>query len=157
MTLQELLNWLPEHRDGKTVVLVTGVFDLFHEEHRKFLEKAKGVGNILVVGVESDLRVRQLKGENRPIWNQDKRVSTIEEAGIANAAFVLPEQFSKPVDHERLIESIRPDFLAVSSHTQHQAEKQRIMEQFGGQLVIVHELNPAVSTSQKITQKNTTN
>lgn len=150
MTHDQLLHWLSEYRKDKTVVLVTGVFDLFHEEHQIFLRKAKLAGDLLIVGVESDLRVKQLKGENRPIWDQDRRVSAIEQSKIADAVFILPEQFSKPVDHENLIDSIRPNFLAVSSHTKHQEAKQRIMEKFHGKLIIVHQHNPSVSTTQKL-------
>jgi rfaE bifunctional protein nucleotidyltransferase chain/domain len=147
MTLNEVLQWLSENRKGKRVVLATGVFDLLHEEHIKFLERAKDVGDILVVGVETDLRVKQLKGENRPIWGQDKRVAELEKTKIADAVFLLPEQFSKSEDHEQLVAQIRPRFLAISSHTPHQEEKQRIIQKYDGELVIVHPHNPAVSTT----------
>lgn len=132
------------------VVLVTGVFDLLHEEHIHFLKKAKELGGILLVGIESDLRVKQLKGENRPIWNQERRKSEILKLDIATEVFVLPEQFSKPADHEKLIADIKPDFLAVSSHTIHQKEKKLLVEKYGGKLVVVLDQNPAVSTTQKL-------
>lgn len=150
MTVTEVLQWLEKNRGEKTVVLATGVFDLLHEEHQHFLKKAGEIADILVVGVESDLRVKQLKGENRPIWNQDKRVSELEKTNLADAVFVLPEQFSKSEDHEKLIAQIKPNFLAISSHTPHQAEKQAIIQKYDGKLVVVLEHNPEVSTTLKI-------
>jgi rfaE bifunctional protein nucleotidyltransferase chain/domain len=132
------------------IVLVTGVFDLFHQEHRHFLEKAKQAGDVLIVGVESDVRVRQLKGEGRPIQNQATRVEQIETSGFADLVFILPEQFSGPADHERLISEIRPAVLAVSSHTPHLEKKSLILEKFGGKVVIVHQHNPEISTTKLV-------
>ncbi|MEO8581566.1 MAG: adenylyltransferase/cytidyltransferase family protein [Patescibacteria group bacterium] len=147
MTFAETLHWLQAHRSKKTVVLVTGVFDLLHEEHLHFLQRAKELGDILVVGIESDSRVKQLKGENRPIWDQQRRMAEIEATKIAEAVFILPEQFSQPADHEKLISDLHPDFLAISSHTAHQEAKQKIIEKYGGKLSVVLEQNPLVSTS----------
>jgi len=59
--------------EKQTVVLVTGVFDIFHSEHKVFLQKAKQAGDILLVGIESDVRVTQIKGPGRPINSQQKR------------------------------------------------------------------------------------
>ena len=140
--------------DKNKMVFVSGVFDLLHEEHKVFLRKAKDAGDILVVGVESDLRVKQLKGENRPIWNQERRVAEIEQTKIANFVFVLPEQFSKPKDHELLIQQLHPEILAVSAHSPFQKEKQSIVEKFGGKLAVVHEHNPEVSTTRILSQQS---
>lgn len=129
-------------------VLVTGVFDILHQEHQLFLEKAKALGGELWVGLESDTRVKQIKGPDRPINNQDVRQQNLEALGIADHVFILPEQFSQPADHERLIAELKPDVLAVSSHTDHLDKKQALLAKFGGQVVIVHQHNPAVSTTQ---------
>ena len=59
-------------------ILVTGVFDLLHQEHINFLTKAKAVGDILVVGLETDTRVKQLKGFNRPINSTKDRLQNLE-------------------------------------------------------------------------------
>jgi len=58
------------HAQGKKIVLATGFFDLLHQEHINFLTKAKVVGDILIVAVESDERARALKGEGRPVKSQ---------------------------------------------------------------------------------------
>lgn len=127
-------------------VLVTGVFDVLHTEHKTFLEKAKELG-YLIVGVESDVRVTAMKGQGRPIHSQQERVKNLEALGVADEVFILPEEFFLPEHHRSLIQSIEPDYLAVSSHTKHIDKKQKIMSECGGSVVIVHEHNPEVSTT----------
>lgn len=135
------------HDQHKKVVLVTGVFDLLHSEHKLFLQKAKKLGDFLVVGVESDVRVRHLKGEGRPVNSQAERQKNLEALPYIDAVFILPEEFSKPEHHDALLAAIRPAVLAVSSHTAHLDKKQKLVEKYGGELVIAHEHNPAVSTT----------
>ena len=138
------------HNTHHTIVLVTGVFDLLHEEHIKFLRAAKALGDFLVVGVESDVRVRQIKGEGRPVESEQLRVQNVYNTHIPDVAFVLPEQFSTNADHEQLISEVRPNYLAVSEHTAHQTEKKVLVEKFGGQLKVVLPHNPLISTTLKI-------
>ncbi len=135
-------------KSASPVTLVTGVFDLLHDEHRCFLKKAKDLGGKLVVGVESDVRVREIKGEGRPINSQEKRVQQLAALGLADEIFVLPEDFSSPAHHEALIAKIQPRYLAVSSHTKHLDKKQAILAKFGGEVKVVHQHNPQVSTTQ---------
>ncbi len=138
---------------NKTLTLVTGVFDLLHEEHLRFLQKAKKTADLLIVGVESDLRVKQMKGQDRPFNDQASRLANLQKLGLADFVFILPEQFSKPEDHRALIAQIRPDFMAVSSNTLFQAEKAKILAEFDAKLVIVHAYNPEFSSSQIIKSK----
>lgn len=135
---------------NKTLTLVTGVFDLLHEEHFIFLKKAKNLGDLLLVGLESDVRVRKMKGEGRPINKQEIRLKNLQKAGIADFIFILPEKFSKPDDHRQLINKIRPNFMAVSSNTLFQAEKAKILAEFSAKLVVVHDFNPEFSSSKII-------
>lgn len=146
---EELLQLVKRiHQEQKKLVFVSGVFDLFHQEHQKFLEKASQHGEYLIVGIESDVRVRKLKGEGRPSWPQEKRKQAVESFPVVSMAFVLPEEFSKPSDHELLIRTLRPHVLAVSSHSPHLPEKQKIMDLVNGKVVVVHDHNPQISTTQ---------
>lgn len=129
-------------------VLVTGVFDVLHQEHINFLKNAKKLGAYLVVGIESDFRVKKIKGEGRPINKQDERKQALQKLKIADEVMVLPEKFETYAEHKRLIEDIKPDFLAVSSHTLHLDEKRKIIEECGGKLVVVHQHNPKISSTQ---------
>lgn len=139
--------------EGKLTVLVTGVFDLFHQEHLTFLKKARAAGNFLMVGIESDLRTKHLKGEGRPINNQGKRVKNIEETGLADIVEVLPEAFDQPDHHRHLLSLLRPNILAVSSHTPYLESKRQLVALFGGKLQVVHQHNPNVSTTIAIGQR----
>ncbi len=136
---------------GEVVVLVTGVFDVLHEEHVAFLRKAKALGWLLV-GVESDVRVAEMKGPSRPVNPAQRRVSTLEELQIADAVFVLPDHFNTPAAHEALIAEVRPRYLAVSAHTAHLDKKQAILAKHGGEVKVVHEHNPAVSSTILLAQ-----
>lgn len=132
----------------KTLVLATGVFDLLHPEHINFLEKAKATGDILVVGIESDARVKSLKGPNRPINPASQRLQNLKQLNIADHIFILPDSFNSPAAHQQLIATIKPDILAVSSHSPHLDKKQAILKKHGGQVKIVHQHNPNLSTSK---------
>lgn len=152
---QELEDFLFRRKqEKKSLTLVTGVFDLLHEEHQIFLQKAKKLGDLLLVGLESDKRVRSMKGEGRPINDQDTRLKNLTRWQLADFIFVLPENFSKSEDHRHLIEQIRPDFMAVSSHTSFKDKKENILQEFGAKLVVVHEFNPEFSSSKIIQNLN---
>lgn len=137
---------------AEQVILVTGVFDLLHQEHENFLRKAKALGGKLVVGVESDSRVRKIKGLGRPINAQALRCQNIRNLAIADEVFVLPEEFNSPDDHRVLLSKIKPTILAVSSHSPHLSAKERLMQEIGGKVVVVHEHNPEISTTKLIAE-----
>ncbi len=139
-------------RHGKKIVLVTGVFDLLHQEHINFLKKASKVGDLLFVGVECDKRVKQMKGADRPKDNELLRIKKIRHLGIADCVFLLPEDFDNPEVRKNFILKLRPDILAVSSHTKFIKQKQQIMSLVGGEVKIVHQHNPLISTTKIIKQ-----
>lgn len=135
---------------SKIIVLVTGVFDLLHQEHKKFLNQAKKQGDILIIGLESDKRVSQLKGKDRPINSLQVRLENLAKWGIADKIFPLPEKFNTTKDHQKLISQLRPHILAVSSNTPNLSAKRKLMEKYSGQLKIVLPHNPKVSTTKMI-------
>jgi len=142
------------HRLHLSIVFVSGVFDLLHEEHVTFLRKAKAIGDVLVVAIESDVRVRQIKGEGRPVNSQEVRKQRLAELAFIDVVFILPDDFSQPEHHRQLIREIKPAFLAVSSHSAHLDKKRAIVEEFGGELKIVHEHNPNISTTQLLAERH---
>jgi len=133
---------------GKSIILATGVFDILHQEHINFLTKAKAAGDILVIAVETDSRVQQIKGPDRPVNNQAKRLTSLTSLNIADYVIFLPRKFNSQADWEAFIKQLKPDIYAVSSHTHWLKNKQTIMEKFGGQLKIVHNHNPTISTTK---------
>lgn len=138
---------------NQKIVLVTGVFDLFHQEHLEFLKRAKKAGDFLLVGIESDKRVKEMKGEDRPIVSQEKRLEQISKLNFVDCAFVLPDNFGGREKPRELIDLTRPDILAVSSHSPHLQRKRAILKEFGGRVEVVHQHNPKVSTSKIIEER----
>lgn len=136
------------HTTGNKLVLATGFFDLLHKEHINFLTQARAEGDILIVAVESDARARKLKGEGRPVETQLTRAHNLTH--YADFVILLPGNFDTPESHKSLIQAVRPDILAVSSHTSHQDNKSLLVQEFGGRLTVVHPYNPNISTTKTI-------
>lgn len=140
---------------SKVVVLATGVFDILHLEHRRFLKKAKKQGDILIVGIESDFRVPQIKGKKRPLNSHTKRTKKIAALKEVDYVFILPENLDLKIAREKLIKDLKLHIYAVSENSPHIKEKQRIMKKFGGELKVVLKHNPAISTTRLIVKKST--
>lgn len=150
VSLKKLFKLRSSLSKSKKVVLATGVFDLLHQEHIKFLKKAKKQGDILIVGVESDARVQKLKGKGRPINPQAKRISQLEALESVDLITILPEILSTKKGREEFIKILKPDIYAVSQNTPFLQEKKRIIKLVNGRLQIVHPHNPEISTSHII-------
>jgi rfaE bifunctional protein nucleotidyltransferase chain/domain len=93
-------------REGKRVVLTNGCFDLLHAGHVRYLAEARGLGDALIVGLNSDRSVRALKGEGRPILNESERAEVI--AALEAVDFVVVFDEDTP---QELIARLLPDVL----------------------------------------------
>lgn len=150
---EEVQKVLEEAKKRKEkIVLVTGVFDMLHVAHRQFLVQARMTGDVLVVGLESDSRVRALKGEGRPINDQKKRLKQMENLGVADAVFILPEDFSTEEQRLELVKLVSPNVLAVSAHSPFIENKEKIMKKVGGKVQVVMDQDRAVSTTKLLKQ-----
>src|SRR3989344_3339501 len=108
--IQQMLEKLHEARaQHKVVVLASGVFDLFHQEHANYLRAAKRAGDILVVAIESNTRARELKGKNRPVHDEVKRLSAVRGIPEVDYAFILPENFNSKKAYEELLIQLKPN------------------------------------------------
>ncbi|MBI4353485.1 MAG: D-glycero-beta-D-manno-heptose 1-phosphate adenylyltransferase [Candidatus Omnitrophica bacterium] len=106
-SLSELVRILKRERSsGKKVVFTNGCFDLLHVGHVRYLKEAKSLGDILVVGLNSDASVRRLKGKARPLVPQSERAEVLGSLECVNYVVVFRD--STP---ERLIRAISPHFL----------------------------------------------
>jgi rfaE bifunctional protein nucleotidyltransferase chain/domain len=92
------------HLDGRRVVLTNGVFDLLHVGHLRYLQAARALGDLLIVGVNSDASTRALKGPARPIVPEDERAELLAGLACVDAVVVFPEPTAIG-----LVETIRPD------------------------------------------------
>jgi len=93
-------------RRGRTIVFTNGCFDLLHPGHVRYLEQARALGDVLVVALNSDRAVRQLKGPSRPILLEDERAEVM--AALASVTFVTVFDDVSPLD---TITAILPDVL----------------------------------------------
>lgn len=98
---------------GLKIVLTQGVYDLIHQGHAAYLEKAKSFGDVLIVGVDSDALTRKRKGPNRPIVPEEERIKMLVHLRHVDVVTL------KDVDQELgdLIHLVKPDVLVVSEST----------------------------------------
>lgn len=142
--ISQIQSW---HQAGLKVVFVSGVFDLLHIEHLRFLEKAKAVGDKLVVGIETDRRTTKIKGPNRPINDENIRVEQLNHLKSVDLAFILPDQFDVPADWAKILDDLKPDIYALSSNSSHLEHKRAMCGLHGVAFQIVHQHNPSISTT----------
>lgn len=91
---------------NKKIVFTNGCFDLLHLGHIDYLSKAKDLGDILIVGINSDASVRRIKGEHRPIQNEESRMKIMASLSFVDAVIMFDED--TPLE---LIKTIQPDVL----------------------------------------------
>ncbi len=101
--LDKIIHW---KKEGKKIVFTNGCFDIIHAGHVDYLEKAKKLGDILVVGLNSDLSISRIKGSNRPILEEDLRKKVLEGLKAVDLVVIFNEDTP-----ERLIKKIKPDVL----------------------------------------------
>jgi D-beta-D-heptose 7-phosphate kinase/D-beta-D-heptose 1-phosphate adenosyltransferase len=78
--------------DKKKVIWVNGCFDIIHPGHIELLKYAKSLGGILIIGIDSDIRVNNLKGNNRPINNQEFRKTMLEAIRYVDEVFIFNDE-----------------------------------------------------------------
>lgn len=95
---------------GKKVVFSNGCFDILHLGHIDYLEKARSCGDKLVIGLNSDISVKILKGENRPVNNEEARARMLAALSFVDGVTVFEDETPKD-----LIEYLLPDVLVKGS------------------------------------------
>ncbi len=132
-------------RNGQRIVFTNGCFDILHIGHIKLLHAAADQGDKLVIGLNSDLSVKKLKGDSRPIVPEAERAALL--SSITGVDLVVFFQEETPVE---LIRSFKPDIIVKGGdYTPAQVVGHEIVEQAGGKVVIVP-LIDGVSTTKVI-------
>ena len=119
------------------LVVATGVFDLLHIGHLRFLRAAHQLGDSLIVGVESDERVRRWKGPERPIQSEEDRCELLAALRIVDRVFLIT---GERVDPEYYVEQLRPlgaRFLAITADDPYLREKREAMASIGVEVRVV--------------------
>lgn len=129
----------------KTVVFTNGCFDILHAGHVRYLTAAKELGDILIIGLNSDSSVAALKGPTRPVNCEDDRAEVI--AGLQAVDHVV---IFSDATAERLVTLIKPDiYVKGGDYTIEQLPEARIAAAYGGRTVLIPEV-PGRSSSNII-------
>ncbi len=142
--LQSIVDGLRKLISNIKIVLTMGTFDILHIGHSRYLERAKEYGNILIVGVDSDEKVRRRKGPNRPVVPAEERREMLSH--IRHVDLVTDKNEGDPKWH--LIRLVRPDVLIATAETYSDEELERLKE-FCGQVVVL-EPQALTSTTAKL-------
>jgi D-beta-D-heptose 7-phosphate kinase/D-beta-D-heptose 1-phosphate adenosyltransferase len=103
---QAILRFGPQKRNGRRVVFTNGCFDLLHPGHIQSLEQARALGDILIVGLNSDASVRQLKGQGRPVIPERERAEILTALESVDAVVIFDDLTPREV-----IARLLPDVL----------------------------------------------
>jgi len=134
LSLDALRHRLEEHhRRGDRIVLANGCFDLLHAGHVRYLEGARGEGDLLVVAVNSDASERQLKGQGRPILPAQDRARLVAALRAVNYVIIFDEP-----DVRRLLQELRPAVHAKGTdYTAESVPERETAAQLGVRVAIV--------------------
>jgi rfaE bifunctional protein nucleotidyltransferase chain/domain len=122
-----------ERREGRTIAVANGCFDLLHVGHLRYLEGAAAEGDRLVVAVNDDESVRRLKGEGRPILSAGDRAELVAALRWVDYVVIFPEPTVGP-----LLEAIRPDVHCKGTdYTSETVPERDVVRAYGGRIAIV--------------------
>jgi cytidyltransferase-like protein len=139
-----------ESVEGDGPVVVTGVFDLLHVGHLRFLQAARGLGTRLVVGVESDERVRRWKGPDRPIQTQEDRCELLSALRVVDDVFIIEGERVEPDYYVEVLRPLHARYLAVTADDPFLEAKRAAMAEIGVELRVVIPRVENYSTSHLI-------
>lgn len=128
MTLQQTKEAAEQARaEGKRVVLANGCFDLVHAGHVSYLQDAKAQGDFLIVGLNSDQSMREIKGPTRPIIGEDDRALVLAVMEVVDAVVLFDEPTCA-----NLLETLRPDVHAKGTdYTAETVPEREVNERLG--------------------------
>ena len=116
---------------GKKIVFTNGAFDLLHAGHATYLEQARQLGDVLVVGLNTDASVRRYKGAKRPVVDEQNRARLL--AALECVDFVTWFDEDEP---KALIAELQPDVLVKAEDWAHYVSGREIVEARGGKVVL---------------------
>jgi D-beta-D-heptose 7-phosphate kinase/D-beta-D-heptose 1-phosphate adenosyltransferase len=129
---------------GLKIVLTQGTYDMVHIGHGRYLEEAKKRGDLLIVGVDSDKKVKSRKGPDRPVVPQHERLEMLTHLRTVDVVFL------KELEHPKwaLIKAVRPDVLIATKQTYNKSQLKELKKYC--KEVVVLEPRATTSTSAKI-------
>ena len=122
-----------EKASGSRIVLANGCFDILHAGHVRYLEGARALGDMLVVGINSDEQVARLKGAGRPVLPERERAELVASLQAVDLVTIFPE----PTVTELLL-AIKPDVHAKGTdYTEETVPERDVVRSYGGRVAIV--------------------
>jgi len=132
---------------GKKVVFTAGSWDLIHAGQCRYLEKARGLGEVLVVGVSSNVAIRQVKGNNKPILDEKIRAEMLTFLKSVDFVTILPEPSCQPS-----LGLLKPDvYITVREEwtkDYKDSSEYKTVVKYGGEVVVVDRQSTSISTTQ---------
>jgi len=132
---------------GYEVVLTSGSFDLIHLGHVKYLAKAKELGDVLVVGVDSDAKIKRRKGEDRPMVPEQERLEMLAHQRPVDVVYLKDDADPK----WGLIRAVSPDFLVLTEDHNYSDEEVAELREVVGEIKVI-ERQATITTSERIRQ-----
>jgi D-glycero-beta-D-manno-heptose 1-phosphate adenylyltransferase len=138
------LDEVQTRRQGKKLVFTNGVFDILHAGHVHYLEEAKKLGDMLIVGLNSDTSAKLLnKSPNRPINNEEDRAAVLAALRSVDGVLLFHEQTP-----ETLIAELKPDVhVKGGDYKEQDLPEAKIVRAYGGEVVILPFLEGRSTTS----------
>jgi len=148
MPRDELAGYVADLRKtGARIVLANGCFDVLHVGHVRYLQGARALGDVLIVGVNCDEQVRRLKGAGRPVTPEDERAEIVAAVECVDLVTI----FREPTVADLLLE-LKPDVHAKGTdYTEDNVPERSVVHSYGGRVAIVGDPKDH-STSQMIEQ-----
>lgn len=134
-------------KQAKKIVLAGGCFDVLHPGHVVFLEKAKKAGDLLVVLLESDEKIKKIKGVNRPVHTQKERAQVLSALRFVDYVVMLPFMVMEQ-DYDQIISKIKPDIIALTKGYANANHHERSAKQVGAKLKYITKIIGDHSTSR---------
>lgn len=141
---------------NQKITVVGGCFDILHIGHIRFLQKAKALADVLIILLESDEKIRLMKGEIRPLNSQKMRAEVLAALRMVDYVVMLPKMMENK-DYDVIIKKIKPDFIAVTKGDPNMEFKKRTAKLVGARVVSVIGMVAGYSSEKIIKSINPTN
>jgi rfaE bifunctional protein nucleotidyltransferase chain/domain len=147
-TLEEMTRTVTHLKGlGYKVVLTSGSFDLIHLGHVKYLARAKQLGDVLAVGVDSDAKIRRRKGEDRPMVPEGERLELLAHQRPVDLIYLKEDGESRWA----LIKAVEPDVLVLTADHSYSEDDLAGLGELCGRIEVI-ERQTSVTTSERIRQ-----
>ena len=146
VSIEDLKNKIEFLRSTKLdlkVVATNGCFDILHIGHIRSLQKAKSLGNILIVGLNSDSSVKKLKGKDRPINNEKNRAEILAALSCVDFVSLFNEDTA-----EKFLEIVKPDiYVKGGEYNLDILPEAQVVKKYGGEIVLIPMIPNSSTTS----------